>query len=197
MKGIRITGGRFKGRSIEASDHRGARFTPSKVREAIFNIIGDVEGKRVLDLFAGSGSFAIEALSRGCAKATCVEKDQEMCDLISRNLNALSLTSLCEVFNMEARYAVPFLYKKAYNYDIIFMDPPYEKGYVKETVSLFQDDAVCNKERLFVVEHSKREIFDAPISEGWETIAMKRYGDTCISLYTCCSIPFKGDTDET
>ena len=99
---------------------------------------------------------------------------------------------------MEACYAVPFLYKKAYNYDIIFMDPPYEKGYVKETISLFQNDVMCNKERLFVVEHSKREIFDAPASEGWGTIATKRYGDTWISLYTLCSsIPFKGDTDET
>jgi 16S rRNA (guanine966-N2)-methyltransferase len=182
MRQIKITGGRLKGRSIEIDGRHGARFTPSKVREAIFNIIGDVEGKKILDLFAGSGSFAIEALSRGALSATCVEKEKEMCLLIGRNLQALTLMSFCDIRNMEVRTSVPFLYKKGYKYDIIFMDPPYEKGYVKDTVSLFDGGVMCAENGLLIVEHSKRESFEALETNGWEMIVMKRYGDTCVTM---------------
>jgi 16S rRNA (guanine966-N2)-methyltransferase len=183
MKSIKITGGRFKGRDIGVDGRLGARFTPSKVREAIFNIVGDVEGKRVLDLFAGSGSFAIEALSRGALSATCMEREKEMTLLIGRNLRALSLEPVCDVFNMEVRHGIPFLYKKGYKYDIIFMDPPYEKGYVNDTLSLFRNDVIYPENGLFIIEHSKREPFEAPESGGWETVAMKRYGDTCVTMF--------------
>ncbi len=183
MKSIKVTGGKFKGRNIEIDDRHGARFTPSKVREAIFNIIGNIEGKRILDLFAGSGSFAIEAMSRGALSATCVEREREMCLLIRRNLEALSLSTFCEVFNSEVRSCIPFLYKKGYKYDIIFMDPPYEKGYVKDTVSLLRNDVIYDENGLFVAEHSKREPFEASESGGWETVAMKRYGDTCVTMF--------------
>ena len=68
MNKIRITGGNLKGRTIDVAEGKDARYTSSKVREALFNIIGDVEGKNILDLFAGAGSFSIEALSRGAAR---------------------------------------------------------------------------------------------------------------------------------
>ena len=75
MSGVRITGGRFKGRSIAITRGGPARFTSGKVREAIFDILGPVEGFCVLDLFAGTGSFTVEALSRGAASVTAVEQD--------------------------------------------------------------------------------------------------------------------------
>jgi 16S rRNA (guanine966-N2)-methyltransferase len=182
MRQIKITGGQLKGRSIEIDGRHGARFTPSKVREAIFNIIGDVEGKKILDLFAGSGSFTIEALSRGALSATCVEKEKEMCLLIGRNLQTLALMSSCNILNMEVCTSVPFLYKKGYKYDIIFMDPPYEKGFVKATLSLLSNGSICSENGLLIVEHSKRESFETLETNGWETIVMKRYGDTCVTM---------------
>jgi 16S rRNA (guanine966-N2)-methyltransferase len=182
MKKIRVTGGSLKGRSIEILENRIARYTPSKVREAIFNIIGSVEGKRILDLFAGSGSFTIEALSRGAASGTCVEQDKDMCALIGRNLESLSLSALCNVLPMEASLAIPFLYKKGFNYDILFMDPPYNKGYVKTTTSLFRNNLIYGTNTLLVIEHSKREVYDAPESEGRERVLTKRYGNTCITM---------------
>ena len=196
MSRIRVTGGSLKGRGIEIEGNNEARYTPSKVREAIFDIIGDVEGKAVLDLFAGSGSFTIEALSRGAGAATSVERDSGRWALIRRNLDALSLLPLAEALRMEVRQAIPFLYKKGRNYDIIFMDPPYDKGYVKATMSLFGKVVLHNADTLFVVEHSKRETIDAPESGGKGPLLTKRYGDTCISIFTLHT-SLKGVTDET
>jgi len=178
----------LKGRSIGILEGREARYTPSKVREAIFDIVESVEGKRVLDLFAGSGSFTIEALSRGAASATCVERDREMCALIRRNLESLSLAGLCNVLPMEVKRAVPFLYKKAFTYDIIFMDPPYDKGYVEATTSLLRNDVIYGTDTLLVIEHSKREVMNAPDSGGRERMLTKRYGDTCVTMLNCSAI---------
>lgn len=125
-------------------------------------MIGNVEGRRVLDLFAGSGAFTIEALSRGAASGTCVERDREMCALIRRNLETLSLLPLAEVLAMEVGRAIPFLDKKGLKYDIIFMDPPYDKGFVKATASLFGRFTPYDGDTVFVVEHSKRETLGAP-----------------------------------
>jgi 16S rRNA (guanine966-N2)-methyltransferase len=181
MKRIRVTGGSLRSRSIEILERSGARYTPSKVREAVFNITGSVEGLRILDLFAGSGSFSIEALSRGAGRATCVEQSAGMSALIRRNMEALSLTSQSEVLTMEAARAIPFLYKRGDKYDIIFMDPPYDKGYVHQTVSLFRNNVIYDTNTLVVIEHSKREMFDLPepMRAGKAT---RRYGDTCITI---------------
>lgn len=119
-----ITGGYLKGKNIAILNNGTARYTSSKVREAVFDLIGEVKDSKVLDLFAGSGSFAIEALSRGAAFATCVEKDRGLVRALKENLGHLFLNKYCHVLNMDVRYAIPFLYKRGYTYDIIFMDPP-------------------------------------------------------------------------
>ena len=183
MRRVRITGGSLKGRMTGILEHTEARYTPSKVRGAIFDIIGDVEGKRVLDLFAGSGLFTIEAMSRGALSATCVEKSREMSGLIRRNLEDLGLSHLVDILTMEVDRAIPFLYKRSARYDIIFMDPPYDRGYVKSTTSLFRNNVIYDTNTLFIVEHSKRESFDAPRSGGEEHTATRRYGDTCLTIY--------------
>jgi 16S rRNA (guanine966-N2)-methyltransferase len=183
MRRIKVTGGDLRSRSIEILEHTEARYTPSKVREAIFNIIGSVEGKRVLDLFAGSGSFAIEALSRGARGAALVEKNPEMCALIRRNLDSLSLLSSAEILNMEVGRALPFLYKSGVKYDIIFMDPPYNKGHVKETAALFRVNELVSPDGFFVIEHSKKELYDGPESWGGKGAFTRRYGNTCLTIY--------------
>ncbi len=81
---LRITGGFLKGRKIVLLEKSGVRYTSAKVREAIFNILGNVKEKRVLDLFAGSGSFSIEALSRNAASVTSVEIDRDMAKIIEK-----------------------------------------------------------------------------------------------------------------
>ena len=184
MNKIRITGGNLKGRTIDVAEGKDARYTSSKVREALFNIIGDVEGKKVLDLFAGAGSFSIEALSRGAASAMSVENDPERANLLRNNLETLSLNSYCQVLDMDVRYAVPFLCSKGALYDIIFMDPPYEKGYLTETMLLLEKHVIYNRETLIIMEYSKREMIAFSDFPSFRPIKTKRYGDTSITILT-------------
>lgn len=179
---IKITGGNLKGRAITVPENDVARYTSSKVREAIFAMTGDVTGLRTLDLFAGSGSFTIESLSRGAATATCVEKDKQMVNTLKTNLPTLSLEKNCFVLNMDVRYAIPFLYKRALNYDIIFMDPPYEQEFIPETMALLQKYVIYHKDTVFILEYSKRESPLVSLTDGWNKRATRRYGDTVISI---------------
>jgi len=184
MNQIRITGGRLKGRKISVAEGYDARYTSSRVREALFNMIGDVEGKHILDLFAGAGSFAIEALSRGAASATAVEMDRKRAALMRANLETLALNKYCQVLDMDVRYAVPFLYSKGALYDIIFMDPPYERGYVAEIMLLLEKQTVFNNDVLIIMEYSKRESIPFADFPSFRPIKTKRYGDTFVTLCT-------------
>ncbi|OPY68122.1 MAG: Ribosomal RNA small subunit methyltransferase D [Syntrophorhabdus sp. PtaU1.Bin050] len=196
MSQLRITGGIFKGRNIALPDTGEARFTSSKVREALFHILGDVKGARVLDLFAGSGSFTIEALSRGASSATCVEMDRNAARILKRNLVALSLNSCCHVLVTDVVYAIPFLYKKAFLYDIIFMDPPYERGYIGVVMSLLERYKVYNDDTPIVLEHSKRETLASQDTGKWHTGRSRRYGDTVITVLDAGQLLSKGALNE-
>jgi 16S rRNA (guanine966-N2)-methyltransferase len=184
MNKLRITGGSLRGRTISLSGGSDARYTSSKVRESFFNIIGNMEGKNVLDLFAGAGSFSIEALSRGAASAMFVEKDTGRANLLRDNLEILSLNSYCQVLDMDVRYAVPFLCSKGALYDVIFMDPPYEKGYLTETMLLLEKHVVYNRETLIIMEYSKREVIAFSDFPSFRPVKTKRYGDTSITILT-------------
>jgi 16S rRNA (guanine966-N2)-methyltransferase len=183
MGKLRITGGTLKGRNITILDEAEARYTSGKVRAAIFNLLGDVAGCRILDLFAGAGSFTAEAMSRGAASATCVEQDRTIVANLKNNLSSLSIDRDCLVLNMDVRYAVPFLHEGRHDYDIVFMDPPYERGLVLETMVLLKDNAVYHKDTLFIVESSKRERVNLNLLNQWQEITTKSYGDTVIRLF--------------
>jgi len=183
MGTIRITGGRLKGTSIAVLPGGVARYTSSKVREALFNIIGSVEGLSVLDLFAGSGSFSIEALSRGAASATLVEASGKMTGLIGKNLAGTGLNKYCEVLHMDVRYAVPLLFGRKRVYDVIFMDPPYEMGYVTQTMTLLEKHPLRKSDTITIAEYSRRERDCLSRLEGREGVKTKKYGDTIISVF--------------
>jgi 16S rRNA (guanine(966)-N(2))-methyltransferase RsmD len=183
MGEVRVTGGVLRGRKVSVPSGGGARYTSSKVRAAIFDSIGSVEGLQVLDLFAGSGLFSIEALSRGAERAVCVEKNRAMASVLKENLDRLGLDKDCVVLNMDVIYAVPVLSRKGHRYDLIFMDPPYDTGYVSTTVGLLKGRTVCRDGALLVVEHSKREQLPG-FQEEYE-VRSKLYGDTAVSVIRC------------
>ena len=168
--------------SISAMPGDLARYTSSKVRQAIFNIIGDMEGMNVLELFAGSGSFSIEALSRGAASATLVEAKGKMADLIGKNLAKTALNKYCQVFHMDVRYAVPLLYGRKNVYDLIFMDPPYEMGYVAQTMALLDTHPLHTVDTITIAEYSRRENDTLSFFEGLPGSSTRKYGDTMISI---------------
>lgn len=178
---LRITGGYLKGRKLALQKDDRARYTSSKVRKAIFDIIGEIEGLEALDLYSGSGSFSVEALSRGARAATCVEKDGEMARLLRSNLSSLSLDKRCLVLYMDVRYAVRRLAKEGKRYDLVFLDPPYDADFVKQTMFILAKYGVCREGGLIVVEHSKREPIRA-IPDDWLLEKHKLYGDTMITV---------------
>ncbi|HVN25676.1 MAG TPA: 16S rRNA (guanine(966)-N(2))-methyltransferase RsmD [Syntrophorhabdales bacterium] len=183
MGELRLTGGRLKGRKIRVPDNADARYTSSKVRAAIFNLVGDIEGCEVLDLFAGAGSLSVEALSRGAKRAVCVEKSGRMAEMLKENLKKMGLDKDCVVLNMDVIYAVPALASKEDAFDLILMDPPYDKGYVSMTLEILRSQSICRSETLLVVEHSKRERLPDFINP--ESVRSKLYGDTAVSLIAC------------
>lgn len=181
---LRVTGGVLKGRRITVPAGRSSRYTSSKVRSAIFNMVGDVTGNEVLELFAGSGCLSIEALSRGARHAVCVEKDKQTASLLAQNLRNVGLERDCLVLNMDVIYAIPHLAKQGRLFDLILMDPPYEMGYIARTIALLERHVLWREGCTVVIEHSRREALPAlPACLSVERSRM--YGETMVTLMTC------------
>jgi 16S rRNA (guanine966-N2)-methyltransferase len=126
---MRVITGSAKGYGLKAPKHMNLRPTPSRVKEAIFSsLANEIPKARVLDLFAGTGAFAIETLSRGAESAALVEKDARTVKLIQDNLRKTRLQEKARVLRLDVRQALPLLAREGARFEIIFADPPYEKG---------------------------------------------------------------------
>jgi 16S rRNA (guanine966-N2)-methyltransferase len=182
MSSLRITGGALKGRKVALLSHGPGRYTAAKVREALFNLVGPAEDLTMLDLFAGSGSVSIEALSRGARSVTLVEQDRTVFRVMEKNLHDLLLFSRVHTFNMDARRAIPFLHERHYTYDMIFLDPPYGAGLLGESMGLLSQYPLDGPETVFILEHWKRDCLSSGQLAGFAKTSEKRYGDTLITL---------------
>jgi 16S rRNA (guanine966-N2)-methyltransferase len=147
------------------------------VREALFSIIGDVSGLDVLDLFAGSGALAIEALSRGAESATLVDSSQAAIGVIRRNLSALRLTA--EVRRARALEFLGAARSAARQYDLVFLDPPYRHA-SSLGPSLSIALAPVLKPAARVISESDRR---APLELDLPLVDERRYGDTLIRIH--------------
>jgi 16S rRNA (guanine966-N2)-methyltransferase len=126
---MRVITGTAKGHGLKAPKHMHLRPTPSRVKEAIFSSLGDrIPNTRVLELFAGTGAFSIETLSRGAQSAMLVEKDRRTVGLIEDNLKKTHLQDKARVIQTDVRQALEWLNKEKAQFDIIFSDPPYQKA---------------------------------------------------------------------
>ena len=159
---MRITGGEVGGRRIKVP--KGIRPTQDKIRAAIFNILGDkIKGAKFVDLFAGSGSVGIEAISRGASEVIFVEKSRKVLAVLNENLKSLGCVNKSKVIMADA------LKVKIETPDIIFADPPYDKGFAKKVIDLW-----LKSKTLLILEHSKREKVDIGTHHT--------FGDTVITL---------------
>lgn len=180
---MRIIAGRYKGLPISAP--RNIRPTKDNVREAIFNVMaGYIKGKRILDLFAGSGGLGIEALSRGAGYVLFVDNSKAATKVIEKNLKKLAPEDIekTRVLTKDMQLAIRLLSKREEKFDIIFLDPPYYKNWIKKCLkSLYVYDILLNS-GLVVAEHFKKDIIPADL-EVFELIRQLTYGDTIISIY--------------
>lgn len=167
---MRVVAGDLRGRRIEAPTSEATRPTTDKVREAVFNALGSldvVDGAQVLDLFAGTGAMGIEALSRGAAHCTFVERDREALNVLKKNISALGLSDRSTVLAIDALSAA----SRQPDIDLLIADPPY--GFAQWQELLIDADVAL------VVLESDREIGEI---DGWETIRAKKYGRTHVAF---------------
>jgi len=181
---MRIISGTSKGRKLVTPRNRSLRPTADRVKESIFNILrGEIEEKQVLDLFAGTGNLGIEALSRGARKVVFVEKGRHALGLIQKNLAQFGLEGRSEVLPIDANRAIGILKQRGETFDLILMDPPYERGLIEKTLLKLSLYPVYHRDSLLVIEHHRRETL-APILHGWNLIRQRQMGETVISFLT-------------
>jgi 16S rRNA (guanine966-N2)-methyltransferase len=172
---MRIAGGRDKGRRIKVS-RKGIRPTKALVREAIFDIIGTkIYDAEILDIFAGSGALGLEAISRGAKRCVFVEKNPK---ILLQNIQNFSLMNNTEVIKSDFRAGCRRVKDK--QFDVIFLDPPYNKNYVQKTIKLISHYNLLKENGVIVAEHSEKEEFDVP--ENLLQIKKRVYGDTAVTF---------------
>jgi len=153
---MRIIAGKFKGRQIQAVKGDNTRPTTDKIKENIFNIMGQFfEGGHVLDLFAGSGSLGIEALSRGTDHAIFIDKNVHAIKVIKENISNLKLQQQTEVYRNDAFKALHVLAKKSSKFDLIFLDPPYGQISITELLERIEANGLLNEGGLVMCEYGE------------------------------------------
>jgi 16S rRNA (guanine966-N2)-methyltransferase len=181
---MRIISGTCKGKKLLPLRSQGIRPTSDRVKESTFNILcGKIDGKHVLDLFAGTGNLGIEALSRGAVRAVFVEKEKSFVDLIKKNLYHCGFDERFYIITGEVERAVRLLHRKGEVFDLIFMDPPYGRGYVQKTLEILHAQPLHHKDSILVIEHDRRETLSESM-EGWTLARKRQFGDTVVSFIT-------------
>jgi 16S rRNA (guanine966-N2)-methyltransferase len=177
---VRVVAGRFGGRRLAAPPGRGTRPTSDRVREALFSILGPLDGAVVLDLFAGSGALGIEALSRGAERAVLVERDPRAARVARANLEALGLAAPeAELRRVDASVALRDAREAQETYDLVLLDPPY-----RDAERLGQELPPTLVPVLApgarVVSESDRR---SPLALPFPVTTERRYGDTLIRIH--------------
>jgi 16S rRNA (guanine966-N2)-methyltransferase len=177
---MRVVAGRFGGRRLHAPRGRDTRPTSDRVREALFAMLGPLDGDRVLDLFAGSGALAIEALSRGASAATLVERDTRAVEVIRANLAALGLgEDEALVVHAPARVALRDASARGDAYDLVLLDPPYRDAPALGRELSEALPALLAPAARVVAESDRR----SPLALELPVLRERRYGDTLIRIH--------------
>ncbi|MFH1678009.1 MAG: RsmD family RNA methyltransferase [Candidatus Omnitrophota bacterium] len=203
---MRIISGRFKGRLIQRPLN--IRPTQDKVREALFDILGDIEYLSFIDLYAGSGAVGLEALSRGVKSVIFVEADGGCSGIIKKNIQCLNTqcsmldtrNGQASIITMDALRAIFLFSRKRKKFDIVFLDPPYyrhtvppklvksrikpawNEGLAKKTLKSVSRYDIVAPNGLVICQHFKKDILPE-IAGDLSLIKQAKYGDTTLSFY--------------
>ena len=175
---MRVIAGEFRGRRLASARAKGLRPTADRVREALFSILGpEVDDARVLDLYAGTGALALEAVSRGAASAVCVERSAGALAALERNVRDLGLEGRVTIERGDALVYARRLRGDTDRFDVVFCDPPY-----LDPLKPLLESVVGQGwwTRAAVVEHASSRHPAAPPGTEVDT---RRYGDTGVSIF--------------
>jgi 16S rRNA (guanine966-N2)-methyltransferase len=179
---MRIISGEARGRHLRAPRGAATRPTADRVREALFNILGDATGLAVLDLFAGTGALGLEALSRGAARAVLVDDADGAVRVIQANVATLGYGDRARVLRFDVRRALRLLEKQGARFDLVFVDPPYQGTAAAATLAALGGGSLLAPGALVVVEHDTR---NQPAEQHGplRLTGRRKYGQTEVSFY--------------
>lgn len=176
---IRIIGGQWRGRKLPVPESQGLRPTTDRVRETLFNWLApSIVDASCLDCFAGSGALGLEALSRYAANATLLEMERGVAQQLQKNLATLKASN-GKVVNTNT---LAFLAQAGTPHHIVFVDPPFRKGLLEETLKLLEDNAWLSDEALIYIE-SEVENGLPPVPASWHLYREKVAGQVAYRLY--------------
>ena len=189
---MRVVGGELRSRRL-ARPPAGLRPTSDRVRESLFGRLGDLRGFRVLDLFAGTGALAIEALSRGAEMAVLVDRSTRSLNVVRENLESLGLGTRAQVIRGDAAKTARRL-KGGGRFDLVFLDPPYDSDQAVSALDALVDSDLLAANATVVVESPKRHAL-APVA-GLAVRDERSYGDTRLTWLVPTSRPEEGDAED-
>ncbi len=180
---MRIVAGEYRGLHLVSPKGKRVRPTADRVREAVFNILGTDFGELwVLDLFAGTGAMALEALSRGASFVVMVDQHPAALRLIGRNLATCGNPKNVKVYRLDLRRGLKALIRLGYRFDLVFLDPPYGRGLSQRCLEQLGNGALLNPSATVVSEHAIEEKLTS-VYGCLQRRTMRRYGSTALSFY--------------
>lgn len=176
---MRVITGSARGRRLKELEGMETRPTTGKVKESIFSILQfDIEGRRVLDLFAGTGQLGIEALSRGARECVFIDQRKDAVALIRENLKICDLTDSAVVRQGDS---IAYL-KSGEKFDIIFLDPPYGSKLLGEALEQVTRFDICREHGIIVAESAAETVLP-PVAPPYSLYREYRYGKIKLSVY--------------
>ena len=182
---MRVIAGKARSVPLLSRDGPDTRPTSDRVKEAVFNIIQfEVEGRRVLDLFGGSGQLAIEALSRGAAEAVIVDQSKESVSIIRQNLEKTKLADSAEVICADY---MEYLNRAKGKFDLIFLDPPYREKFLENALKRISEIDILKSSGIIICERPADKALPDNYS-GFSRAKDYRYGKTGITVYRAAAL---------
>lgn len=173
---MRVIAGTAKRLQLKTVKGDNTRPTTDRIKETLFNMLqNDIEGCRFLDLFSGSGAIGIEALSRGAKEAVFVENNKEAINCIKENLIFTKLVNSGIVMSYDVMTAISMLEERNAKFDIVFMDPPYNKEIEKEVLDRLKQSEIIDSDTMIIVEASLNTSFSYLRDMGYELFKEKKY----------------------
>ena len=177
----RIIGGSLRGSKLPFKENRSIRPTEGKTKETLFNwLLNDLEGKTCLDMFAGTGSLGIEALSRGAKEVVFVEKQKKLADSLKTNLKRLQVYSSSQVLNANA-FSIDFD-NLPYKFDILFIDPPFRENLIQRSLDFVKSSNLLTPKALIYLE-CETELELVELTRDLNLLKESKGGQTQYCLY--------------
>jgi 16S rRNA (guanine966-N2)-methyltransferase len=183
---VRIISGSARGRRLLTPGNYRIRPTADRIKESLFNILtvqlGNFAGRRVLDIFAGTGNLGIEALSRGAVEAVFIDEDRQAASLLGKNLELTGFSGKGRIVQKEALSALRSLEKHAGTFGLVFLDPPYRQGLAGLVLEFLASSALVDDDSLVVAETAAKE--ELPDQFGaLREFDRRVYGDTALHFF--------------